>query len=189
MHNPSTVIQESSSICDFESQYGRFIFRSMFQNLVLDGSSSFLSNFLYFDGFGGLATRKISKVSASLNWKSTNSSGIGKIFSEFNRAIRFHCERIPIGFASLRIDPGNSDGSGGNNTAGENNNGLRVNSCSVMNDDDLALNVNERESPKKVLILMSDTGGGHRASAEAIKAAFHEEFGNEYQVSVNVLMF
>jgi predicted Ser/Thr protein kinase len=28
------------------------------------------------------------------------------------------------------------------------------------------------EAPKKLLILMSDTGGGHRASAEAIKAAF-----------------
>ncbi|KAI8570639.1 hypothetical protein RHMOL_Rhmol01G0051600 [Rhododendron molle] len=35
---------------------------------------------------------------------------------------------------------------------------------------------------KNVLILMSDTGGGHRASAEAIRDAFRLEFGDEYQV-------
>ncbi|GJN33962.1 hypothetical protein PR202_gb22593 [Eleusine coracana subsp. coracana] len=43
------------------------------------------------------------------------------------------------------------------------------------------------EAPKKVLILMSDTGGGHRASAEAIKAAFMQEFGDDYQVFVTDL--
>ncbi|GFY99696.1 monogalactosyldiacylglycerol synthase type C [Actinidia rufa] len=40
------------------------------------------------------------------------------------------------------------------------------------------------ERTKNVLILMSDTGGGHRASAEAIKDAFRLEFGDEYQVFV-----
>lgn len=39
------------------------------------------------------------------------------------------------------------------------------------------------ERTKNVLILMSDTGGGHRASAEAIRDAFRIEFGDEYQVS------
>ncbi|CDP07905.1 unnamed protein product [Coffea canephora] len=34
---------------------------------------------------------------------------------------------------------------------------------------------------------MSDTGGGHRASAEAIKAAFNEEFGDDYQVYITDL--
>ena len=38
------------------------------------------------------------------------------------------------------------------------------------------------ERTKNVLILMSDTGGGHRASAEAIKDAFRLEFGDEYLV-------
>ncbi|KAG6486897.1 hypothetical protein ZIOFF_055478 [Zingiber officinale] len=47
--------------------------------------------------------------------------------------------------------------------------------------------VAEYERPKKVLILMSDTGGGHRASAEAIRAAFNQEFGDEYQVFVTDL--
>lgn len=37
--------------------------------------------------------------------------------------------------------------------------------------------------PLRVLILMSDTGGGHRASAEAIKAGFEEKFGKKYHVS------
>lgn len=38
------------------------------------------------------------------------------------------------------------------------------------------------ERTKNVLILMSDTGGGHRASAEAIRDAFKMEFGDEYTV-------
>ena len=38
------------------------------------------------------------------------------------------------------------------------------------------------DRPKNVLILMSDTGGGHRASAEAIRDAFKLEFGDEYNV-------
>ncbi|KAA8535177.1 hypothetical protein F0562_030180 [Nyssa sinensis] len=37
------------------------------------------------------------------------------------------------------------------------------------------------ERTKNVLIMMSDTGGGHRASAEAIRDAFKLEFGDEYQ--------
>ncbi|KAF5482248.1 hypothetical protein F2P56_002834, partial [Juglans regia] len=40
------------------------------------------------------------------------------------------------------------------------------------------------ERTKNVLILMSDTGGGHRASAEAIRNAFQIEFGDEYRIFV-----
>ena len=36
---------------------------------------------------------------------------------------------------------------------------------------------------KRILIMMSNTGGGHRASAEAIKAAFQEKYGDSYEVS------
>eukprot|EP00171_Calliarthron_tuberculosum_P012179 IDg12179t1 len=32
----------------------------------------------------------------------------------------------------------------------------------------------EGEGPTRVLLLISDTGGGHRASADALSAAFHE---------------
>ncbi|CAH8285678.1 unnamed protein product [Eruca vesicaria subsp. sativa] len=37
---------------------------------------------------------------------------------------------------------------------------------------------------KNVLILMSDTGGGHRASAEAIRDAFKIQYGDKYRVIV-----
>lgn len=45
------------------------------------------------------------------------------------------------------------------------------------------------ERSKNVLILMSDTGGGHRASAEAIRDAFKLEFGDEYRVTQTNLEF
>ncbi|CAM9442447.1 unnamed protein product, partial [Phaeothamnion confervicola] len=38
--------------------------------------------------------------------------------------------------------------------------------------------------PKKVLVLMSDTGGGHRASAQALKAAFDELYPGQVAVEV-----
>lgn len=38
--------------------------------------------------------------------------------------------------------------------------------------------------PKKILILMSNTGGGHRASAEALKAGFNQRFGDQFQVDI-----
>lgn len=36
----------------------------------------------------------------------------------------------------------------------------------------------------KILILMSDTGGGHRASAQALEAGFIEQFGDRFQVEI-----
>ena len=35
---------------------------------------------------------------------------------------------------------------------------------------------------------MSDTGGGHRAFAEAIKATFNKEYGEDYQVNFDELV-
>ncbi len=35
---------------------------------------------------------------------------------------------------------------------------------------------------KRILIMMSNTGGGHKASAEAIKAGFQEKYGDDYEV-------
>uniref|UniRef100_A0A0D6R8K3 monogalactosyldiacylglycerol synthase n=1 Tax=Araucaria cunninghamii TaxID=56994 RepID=A0A0D6R8K3_ARACU len=96
----------------------------------------------------------------------------------FNKFVRLHCERVPlsIGFASssIRAADGSHD-DGGDSTS----KGVGV--------DDKGSQTKCRESAKKVLILMSDTGGGHRASAEAIKAAFESEFGDEYQVFVTDL--
>lgn len=38
--------------------------------------------------------------------------------------------------------------------------------------------------PKRILILMSNTGGGHRASAEALRAGFIEQYGDQVQVEI-----
>ena len=35
---------------------------------------------------------------------------------------------------------------------------------------------------KRIMVLMSDTGGGHRASAEALKAGFDTLYGDKYKV-------
>ncbi|XP_044470878.1 monogalactosyldiacylglycerol synthase 2, chloroplastic [Mangifera indica] len=65
--------------------------------------------------------------------------------------------------------------------------------CSYESEDDIYEDDNETtmelvqigaERTKNVLILMSDTGGGHRASAEAIRDAFKIEFGDEYRIFV-----
>ena len=37
------------------------------------------------------------------------------------------------------------------------------------------------ERRKRVMVLMSDTGGGHRASAEALKAGFQKLYGDKYE--------
>src|SRR5690349_19574969 len=38
--------------------------------------------------------------------------------------------------------------------------------------------------PKRVLILMSDTGGGHRAAAEAIREAMVRKYGEAVQIEI-----
>lgn len=179
MHNSSiTSTQEPSPLYDLVSQLGRFASSSRFHNLGSEGHSALVSNFLYFDGTG-----RNPRVSASLSLNTrAGGSSIRRIVTEFNRAIRFHCDKFPIGFASLGVGGGDNNGSD-NGGAGDNNiHGLRENGC-ALNHNGVALNGAVADSPKKVLILMSDTGGGHRASAEAIKAAFNEQFGDEYQVS------
>lgn len=35
---------------------------------------------------------------------------------------------------------------------------------------------------KRILVLMSDTGGGHRASAEALRSGFQILYGDQYHV-------
>ncbi|KAM1084099.1 hypothetical protein ACFX19_022823 [Malus domestica] len=78
MHNPSVATQEPSPVYDLLSQLGRFAFSSgPHSNSGSDGHSSFLSNFLYFDAFGGASVAgKKSKVgvSASLSLSSRGGS-------------------------------------------------------------------------------------------------------------------
>lgn len=171
---PSSVSQEPKNAFSFLSKLSDFAIDAKFTYLNSNGYCPILPNFLYFDGVGGLVGDKKLKVVASLSSSNKGASSITKFFTQFNRAIRFHCEKIPIGFASVRA-------------GSEDPNGVRDDGFGVMEEEGLPLNGVESKYPKKVLILMSDTGGGHRASAEAIKAAFNEEFGDEYQVFVTDL--
>ncbi|MBA0845682.1 hypothetical protein Goarm_022979 [Gossypium armourianum] len=175
MQNPSTVTQESGPAAfDLVTQLGHLAFNKSFRSSNTDGFCSFKPNHVYFSGFRDSISQKKRRVAAaaslSLGARNSVSSSVRRILNDFNRAIKFHCDRIPIGFASIRV-------------GSEDNNGVRDGGGGVLEVEGLPLNGVETETPKKVLILMSDTGGGHRASAEAIKAAFNEEFGDEYQLT------
>ncbi|CAA0814993.1 Monogalactosyldiacylglycerol synthase 1-chloroplastic [Striga hermonthica] len=161
----SAVSQEPSIPLGFVSQLGSLVFSSSSLNPELQ--SAYLSSFLCFDAL------KKPKSVASLSLRSKGAAfSITRFINEFNNAVKFHCERIPLGFA---FD------SGENNGSADDGNGV------LESSEGVSASAVVPDAPKKVLILMSDTGGGHRASAEAIKAAFREEFGDEYQVFVTDL--
>ncbi|KAI3914584.1 hypothetical protein MKW92_036430, partial [Papaver armeniacum] len=66
-----------------------------------------------------------------------------------------------------------------------NNNTKRITNGAASDDEStVELTQIGAETTKNVLILMSDTGGGHRASAEAIRDAFRLEYGDEYRIFV-----
>ncbi|CAA3032373.1 probable monogalactosyldiacylglycerol synthase, chloroplastic [Olea europaea subsp. europaea] len=164
----STVTQEPTNPFGFISKLGSYLVN--YSKLNRDGPSVFLTNCLYFDA------KKRTKDVASFSLSTKGASfRIRKALNQFNKAIKFHCERIPLSFASVRIN------SSENNGLGDDGNGV------LEESEGAPINGVESGIPKKVLILMSDTGGGHRASAEAIKAAFNEEFGDDYQVFITDL--
>ncbi|XP_058067800.1 monogalactosyldiacylglycerol synthase, chloroplastic isoform X2 [Magnolia sinica] len=173
MH-PSAVAQEPKTPFDLLSRLGCFDFDSRgLWHISSNGSSPIHLNSSYFGRFESVVfQKKQPKVVASLGL-SRSASRIQRFWNEFNRFVRFHSEKIPIGFASVGSQSGE-------NQAVEYEPG-------VLEDNGVHINSVGPESPKKVLILMSDTGGGHRASAEAIKAAFNQEFGDDYQVFVTDL--
>ncbi|KAL4319470.1 hypothetical protein GQ457_18G003250 [Hibiscus cannabinus] len=181
MQTPSAVTHESGPAFDLVTQLGHLTFNKSFYSLNPDGFYSFKPNHVYFSGFRDSISHKkrVVAAAASLSLGARNnsvSSSVRRLVNEFNKAIKFHCDRIPIGFASISV-------------CSEDSNGVRQDGGGggVLEVEGLPLNGIKTETPKKVLILMSDTGGGHRASAEAIKAAFNEEFGDEYQVFVTDL--
>lgn len=55
---------------------------------------------------------------------------------------------------------------------------LRASSISEVDGGDSGVE-HSQETPKRILILMSDTGGGHRASSQALTAALKELYGNQ----------
>ncbi|XP_019103641.2 monogalactosyldiacylglycerol synthase, chloroplastic [Beta vulgaris subsp. vulgaris] len=170
MSHPSTVTSEPSNLIDYVSKLGHLALNSSFLGHNSTGYSSFSPNYL---NFGSLGTQNRFKFVNSLSF-SKGGSNLKKILTDFNRAVRVHCDRIPLGFSSISLNSGESNGVNGNGDG-------------VVDDVSVPVNGVEADNSKRVLILMSDTGGGHRASAEAIKAAFYEEFGDDYQVFVTDL--
>ncbi|KAK5771588.1 hypothetical protein PVK06_047810 [Gossypium arboreum] len=87
---------------------GHLAFNNGFYSSNFDGFSSFKPNYVYFSGFRGLIAHKRRRVTAaaslSLGARNGISSSVGRIMNEFNREIKFHCEIIPIGFASIGFD-------------------------------------------------------------------------------------
>ncbi|WVZ65006.1 hypothetical protein U9M48_014440, partial [Paspalum notatum var. saurae] len=128
-------------------------------------------------------------VSAALSVPGPTSSAaasrLHRMWGEFARFVRLHGNQIaPLGFASLGLGSGSAGGGGGSAGGGGGGGG---GGGDVDGVGELVEAAARADAPKKVLILMSDTGGGHRASAEAIKAAFVQEFGDDYQVFVTDL--
>ncbi|XP_031373551.1 probable monogalactosyldiacylglycerol synthase, chloroplastic isoform X2 [Punica granatum] len=177
MPHSSALYQEPTNLLDFATQLGNFALNSKLRTAASEGPSSLFSSFSFLDDVSVAAKRPGFYASLSLSSRGRSSSFRG-FLNEFNRFIRLHCERIPIGFASVQVNSGEGNGDG---------NVLKEDTCGVLVDNGANENGLGGDCRKKVLILMSDTGGGHRASAEAIKAAFNEEFGDEYQVFITDL--
>ncbi|PKA49195.1 Monogalactosyldiacylglycerol synthase, chloroplastic [Apostasia shenzhenica] len=137
-------------------------------------SSSPLPSYLYFNGSASsFSSHRITRRPVFSGGLSFSSSKLQSLWDGYDRLLPFHCGRPPLGFASVGV-------STEANSAEDSGDG-------VLDEEGFPVNRVRVQAPKKVLILMSDTGGGHRASAEAIKAAFHQEFGDEYQVFITDL--
>ena len=116
------VSQESSVLLDLASHVNRFAFDS-FRS---DNNKTLLSNFLHFNGntrTGAAAAKRGVSLGGKVGGASVR---FGNILNDFNRAVRFHCEKIPIGFASLRVGDGGDGADGNGNGEG---NGVRVDEC------------------------------------------------------------
>lgn len=99
-----------------------------------------------------------------------------KLLQGFNDLVRRGCDRVPIGGSGSSLPSLNQE-------AGDmvENIGHRM---EAAGEEEPQPSGQDEKRRKNVLILMSDTGGGHRASAEAIKATFELEYGDEYKVNI-----
>ncbi|RLN32918.1 hypothetical protein C2845_PM03G13390 [Panicum miliaceum] len=106
--------------------------------------------------------RALSTVVSAPGPSSSAASRLHRMWDEFALLVRLHGNQIALlGFVSLGLGLGGGEGRGGNAGGGG---GADVDGVGEV---DKA--VTRAKAPKKVLILMSDAGGVHRASAEAIK--------------------
>ncbi|KAH7307855.1 hypothetical protein KP509_22G080200 [Ceratopteris richardii] len=95
-----------------------------------------------------------------------------RFWNAFNDSVKWHCDRIPSIFSSSSLEAFGKQ---------------ERNSNSESNDNNGNAGATVADKKKRVLILMTDTGGGHRASAEALKSTFELEYGDIYEVTITDL--
>lgn len=131
-------------------------------------------------GYGAHRQKEIGKrmcpVADLLPGATSGRSVQESIARHFNDLIRRHCDRVPSGLGSIS--------QGGDNSLweGDTKKGAGGSKEESVEDRETQPSGQDEKKRKTVLILMSDTGGGHRASAEAIKATFELEYGDQYKV-------
>ncbi|CAM9935920.1 unnamed protein product [Scytosiphon promiscuus] len=113
--------------------------------------------------------------------------GIGRGFGGVRRAVARILGRGGGGKASAAAGASSSTAIGGSGGAAPPSEGALVDVDDVLRHSELLLKGEDEEGSganKRVLILMSDTGGGHRASAQALKAAFDELYPGAVDVDI-----
>ncbi|KAL2537401.1 Monogalactosyldiacylglycerol synthase 1 [Forsythia ovata] len=145
---------------------GKFLATSRLSSA--DGSTMGISSIFFIssveesstNGGSDFYAEKKPKVVASLSLSTKDSAYRFKsVLNQFNRAIKFHYGRILL---SIFDDQVNS----------EENNGFRNDGHGFLEDSEGVPVNGDSESSKKVLILMSNTDGGHRASSRPLRLLY-----------------
>eukprot|EP00270_Netrium_digitus_P012671 TRINITY_DN4144_c0_g1_i1.p1 TRINITY_DN4144_c0_g1~~TRINITY_DN4144_c0_g1_i1.p1 ORF type:complete len:617 (+),score=138.84 TRINITY_DN4144_c0_g1_i1:117-1967(+) len=141
--------------------------------------SQFDGNALQKDRRSSQATFAIGKLSPipaprlHLSAGGSSNCARGRAFiAKINDYLRRSSQVAPIGPIDFPANPQENSGNG------------RGESSEIDDKDESQKGAGGDEHQKSVLILMSDTGGGHRASAEALKDTFELEYGKAYKVHV-----
>jgi len=114
---------------------------------------------------------------ASGSASSSSSSRLSSRNPSSSGSFRVSFPRPPGGAAGLGIGVGGGIYAGGGGSA-------KATALMPYSNAPPEKESSSKGGPKRLLIMMSNTGGGHRASAEAIRDAFQEKYGEEYQVDI-----
>ncbi|XLR51857.1 hypothetical protein HN51_002593 [Arachis hypogaea] len=109
MFHSASVQQEHGLVHDFISHIDRFAFDSRFFSFGSDNYTLALSNYLHFN-VTKQSVCSASSLSLKLGGRGNSNLNFRRSFNDFNTAIRFHTQKLPIGFDSPSLDSGdNSD--------------------------------------------------------------------------------
>ncbi|XLR18552.1 hypothetical protein HN51_065235 [Arachis hypogaea] len=109
MFHSASVQQEHGLVHDFVSHIGRFAFDSRFFTFGSDNCALALSNYLHFN-VTKQSVCSAASLSLKLGGRGDSNLNFRRFFNDFKIAIRFHTQKLPIGFDSSSLDSGdNSD--------------------------------------------------------------------------------